>query len=134
MAYESPEQANHKPYDGRNDIWALGCLVTEMLTGTMVFRRVEPGAVFALQEDVLASTIAECASVSADWGRLVAWLLTIDVTLRPTAEFVVATMQPIVEALCVRVGVICLTAMRFTAHLCCCLPPRLAKTGKEGQG
>jgi len=99
LAYESPEQANHKPYDGRNDIWALGCLVTEMITGKMVFRRVKPGAVFALEPDAVKATIDECAARSPDWGRFVAWLLNEDVTLRPTAAFVVKTLKPIVAEL-----------------------------------
>ena len=70
-----------------------------MLTGKMVFRRVKPGVVFALQPEVVEATIAECAQVSPDWGRLVAWLLNVDVTLRPTAEFVCETLRPIVEEL-----------------------------------
>ena len=67
LAYESPEQAKHLPYDGRNDVWALGCVVTEMLTGIMVFQRVKPGAVFALERDVYERTLAECVAISEDW-------------------------------------------------------------------
>jgi serine/threonine protein kinase len=33
----APEQAKGRPADKRSDVWAFGCVLFEMLTGTRVF-------------------------------------------------------------------------------------------------
>lgn len=37
LTYLSPEQANHQPTDGRSDLWAVGCILVEALTGKQPF-------------------------------------------------------------------------------------------------
>ena len=58
-AYMSPEQAKGKPADKRSDIWAFGCILYEMLTGTRPFGG-----------DDVADTLAAVLRAAPDWSRL----------------------------------------------------------------
>jgi eukaryotic-like serine/threonine-protein kinase len=58
-AYMAPEQAKGKPADKRSDVWAFGCVLYEMLTGTRAF-----------EGDDIADTLANVLKVEPDWSRL----------------------------------------------------------------
>src|SRR5262249_41958362 len=58
-AYMAPEQAKGREADKRSDIWAFGCVLYEMLTGTRVFAG----------EDI-TETIASVVLSSPDWSAL----------------------------------------------------------------
>lgn len=58
-AYMSPEQAKGRRADKRSDVWSLGCVIYEMLTGTRAFAGDDPS-------DILASVLAR----EPDWTRL----------------------------------------------------------------
>jgi serine/threonine-protein kinase len=62
-AYMSPEQARGKPVDRRADIWAFGCVLYEMLTGTRAF-----------EGDNVSETLARVIEREPDWARLPATL------------------------------------------------------------
>ena len=58
-AYMSPEQARGKAIDKRTDIWAFGCVLFEMLSGTRAFRG-------ETTSDVIAAIIER----QPDWSKL----------------------------------------------------------------
>jgi len=58
-AYMSPEQAKGREADKRSDLWAFGCVLFEMLTGTRTF----PG-------DDVSDTLAAVLRADPDWSAL----------------------------------------------------------------
>ena len=62
-AYMAPEQAKGRTVDRRADVWAFGCVLFEMLTGTRAFAGDDVS-------EVLASVLAR----DPDWSRLPATL------------------------------------------------------------
>ncbi len=58
-AYMSPEQARGRAVDKRSDIWAFGCVLFEMLTGTRAF-----------EGDDVSETLASVLAREPDWNRL----------------------------------------------------------------
>jgi len=58
-AYMSPEQARGKPVDKRADIWAFGCVLYEMVTGTRAFGGAE-----------VSDTLAAILRADPDWSAL----------------------------------------------------------------
>jgi Tol biopolymer transport system component len=58
-AYMSPEQARGQTVDKRGDIWALGCVMFEMLGGKMAF-----------SGDTVSDTLASVLKLEPEWGSL----------------------------------------------------------------
>jgi Tol biopolymer transport system component len=58
-AYMSPEQARGQPVDKRTDIWAFGCVLFEMLTGSSAFAR-----------ETVTDTLAAVVGTEPEWKSL----------------------------------------------------------------
>jgi serine/threonine protein kinase/Tol biopolymer transport system component len=58
-AYMSPEQAKGRPADKRSDVWAFGCVLYEMVTGTRTFDGEE-----------ITEVLAAVVRAEPDWSRL----------------------------------------------------------------
>jgi serine/threonine protein kinase len=59
VAYMSPEQARGQAVDKRSDIWAFGCVLFEMLTGTSAFSR-----------GTFSETLVAVLDCEPDWAAL----------------------------------------------------------------
>ena len=62
-AYMSPEQIDGREVDARTDLWSLGVVMFEMLTGALPFRRDHPSAII---HAVLHDPLPELSSLRAD--------------------------------------------------------------------
>jgi serine/threonine-protein kinase len=58
-AYMSPEQAKGRPADKRSDMWAFGCVLYEMVTGSRAF-----------EGDDVSDTLANVLKSEPDWSAL----------------------------------------------------------------
>jgi eukaryotic-like serine/threonine-protein kinase len=94
-AYMSPEQATGDELDGRSDLFALGCVLYEMLTGDVAFTGASAQATIARRFLYSPPRVTEKRDdVSAEVAELVARLLEKDPTARyATGAHVVSTLR-----------------------------------------
>jgi eukaryotic-like serine/threonine-protein kinase len=83
-AYMAPEQCLSRPVDGRTDLYALGCLLYEMVTGAPPFAEGSPGTVALSQiRHVPAAPRSRNSAVSPELDLLIRELLAKNPELRP---------------------------------------------------
>ena len=82
-AYRSPEKADGKRYDGKDDVWAVGCMLGGAVTGKMAEDRCSG---VALTRKATKALVDETKAASAKFGGLVAAMLELDPKARPTAQ------------------------------------------------
>ena len=94
-AYMSPEQAAGEPLDGRSDLFALGCVLFESLTGEPAFTASSAAAVISRRFVYTPPNVtASRADVPASLAQLVEQLLAREVESRPaTAGAVVSVLR-----------------------------------------
>ena len=79
IGYMSPEQARGETVDARSDLWAMGVIFYELLTGVRPFEGTTQAVIF---EGILSKTpvppSARNPKIPAEWERIVARLLEKD--------------------------------------------------------
>ncbi|MQY07762.1 serine/threonine-protein kinase [Actinomadura macrotermitis] len=94
VAYMSPEQVRGEPVGPRTDLYALGCVLYEMLAGRRVFSGVSPHSLGYQHLERAPEPIGR-ADVPVDLERLILQMLAKDPAQRPTgAEEVRARLLP----------------------------------------
>ena len=84
LMYQSPEKAQGRAYDGKDDVWALGCMLGGAVTGKLVEAR--STGVFALDPEAVKAFVKETNAASARFGCLVTTMLAKNPMVRPAAQ------------------------------------------------
>lgn len=84
--YFSPEMCNGLPYTAKNDIWALGCVLFELMTGKHPFSAASKVAVFRNVTKGLTANPNPQKYYSADLEVIVLSMLANDPQERPSSE------------------------------------------------
>lgn len=89
--YTSPEQTRHGPIDGRSDLYTLGCLIYELLTGQSPFDADSPATWIAAHQSVAPKPLrAYLPAAPPALEQLVAELLAKSPDARPADAATVA--------------------------------------------
>ena len=92
LTYASPEKASSKPYDSKDDMWALGCIMSELITGVSLSQRCA-GGVMAFNSELTARVVKDCQAECKNLGKIVGQLLAHRADERPSAGQVLALLD-----------------------------------------
>lgn len=59
-SYRAPEVILGLPYDQKIDIWSFGCILAELLTGSVLFQVKEQSSAHASERDVMPDETYTC--------------------------------------------------------------------------
>jgi serine/threonine protein kinase/tetratricopeptide (TPR) repeat protein len=95
VAYMSPEQARGDEVDARSDIWALGVMLYEMLTGKQPFRGdYEPAVVYSIMNEEPEAVSATRRDMPVEIENIVDKAITKDLSQRfQTAEELLSALE-----------------------------------------
>ena len=101
FAYMSPEQVRHQSLDGRSDVFSVGILLHELLTGERLFRReVDLQTLRAVEEHPIPDLRGVRPDAPDRLSQAVAWALERDPAQRaPSAQALGDTLEEIYETL-----------------------------------
>ena len=98
VSYMAPEQVQGRPLDGRADLWALGVVLYEMLTGARPFEGEAAGTItHAIVHTEPVAPSARRADIPSDVERVVLTLLSKEPARRPAAAEDVATALAVIQ-------------------------------------
>jgi len=88
--YFSPERRSGCAFDGRDDVWAVGCHLTEMLSGRLIHKRENcgiDGVDFSQSPEAVQLAVQDChaCDTSGRCGQAAQALLSLTPELRPRA-------------------------------------------------
>jgi serine/threonine protein kinase len=96
-AYMSPEQARGEPVDHRGDLFSLGCVLYQLVTGKLPFRGSDPMSVLAAVVTTTPPPVQECnPDVPSAFAEIITRLLSKRSEARyPHAQAVVEALQSV---------------------------------------
>jgi len=92
LNYASPEKAGAKGYNSKDDVWALGCIIVELVLSQPLSVKTE-GGILAFNSQLVDEVCRECLTSNTTLGPLVSQLLELEPGNRTSAVEVVEALS-----------------------------------------